>query len=139
MGSFTLPKKPVENWEQVRDEWVGTVERFMSEAESWAKKHDWGTRRETKRIVEDRLGPYEVPRLLVHGTFGRVLLDPVARFVVGADGLIDFFAIPSYEGKIVVLSQGEWSLLHDRDAEGQRSPWSDSVFVESALHLVESS
>src|SRR5262249_41906726 len=83
MPPSAKPRKPVENWEQVRDEWVTAVDRFMTEVEGWARKQEWATLRDPKTIDEDRIGAYTVPRLLVHAIFGRFLFDPVCRFVVG--------------------------------------------------------
>ena len=36
MEVSTLPRRPVENWEAVRDEWVAAVERIADDAEAWA-------------------------------------------------------------------------------------------------------
>ena len=84
MVQSTLPIKPVENWEQVRDEWVAAVERLTGDAESWARGQGWAARREPKTVMEDRLGQYAAPRLLIHSPAGRLLLDPIARYVPGA-------------------------------------------------------
>jgi hypothetical protein len=137
MSSATLPKRPVENWEQVRGDWVAEVERFMNQAEEWAKKQGWGTLQELKTIQEDRLGSYDVPRLLIHDTFGRLLLDPLARFVMGADGRIDLVVIPSWSGLILVKMPDGWFLLED-DADGPRFAWSEDVFVRTAKQLATS-
>lgn len=137
MGSFvmstsTLPKNPVENWQQVRDEWVAAVEQLIGETETWAKSQDWGTLRESKTITEDRLGTYTVPRLLVHNMNGRVLIEAYARFVPGANGLVDVFRIPSWDGEMIELTADGWYLLRT-DAEGPRELWSEPVFV-AAVH-----
>src|SRR4051812_19637163 len=50
----------------------------MEETGQWARNLGWESLVEEKVITKDRLGSYSVPRLLIHGTFGRVLLDPVA-------------------------------------------------------------
>jgi hypothetical protein len=137
MASSTLPKTPVENWERVRDEWVAAVEGLIGDAETWSHKQDWATRRDAKPIVEDRLGPYIVPQLLIQGTFGRLLLDPVARYIVGAEGLVDLFLIPSYDSLMIARYPEGWFLVPE-DAEGPRVPWSEASFVEAALRLARS-
>ena len=38
MEVSTLPRRPVENWEAVRDEWVAAVERIVDDAEAWATR-----------------------------------------------------------------------------------------------------
>lgn len=136
MEPITLPTRPVENWEAVRDEWVAAVEQLISEAETWAARQDWGTLREPKTITEDGIGSYTVPRLLVHAIFGRVLLDPADRFVGGAEGVIDFFAIPSWSGWMIVRMPDGWYVLQE-DAEGPKSAWSEQVFVDSVRQLAK--
>lgn len=76
MTPTSLPKRPVENWEQVRDEWVAAVEQLAAAAAAWAKKQDWAVRRDPKTITEDRLGSYTVPRLLIHAPEGRLSTRP---------------------------------------------------------------
>lgn len=136
MASSTLPKKPVENWEQVRDEWVAEVERFMDEAEAWSKEKGWGVLREPKTIDDDRLGSYTVSRLLIHDTFGRLLLDPIERFIVGAGGLIEFCVIPSYDWVRIVRTDHGWE-LHPDAAEAPHQPWSRETFVDTVRRLSE--
>jgi hypothetical protein len=138
MASQVLPWNPVENWEQVRDEWIGAVERFMAAVEAWAAKHEWGTRRDPKRIEESRLGPYVLSRLLVHAVFGRFVLDPVCRYVAGGEGLIDFYAIPSYDSLTIVRDAGgSWFLHLDEGAHVERLPWTEEVFIETVGRLRE--
>jgi hypothetical protein len=137
IGSSKLPKRPVENWEQVRDEWVAAIERFMDEAEAWAKEKGWGVLREPKTIHDDdRLGSYTVSRLLIHDTFGRLLLDPIERFIVGAGGLIEFYVIPSYDWVSIVRTDRGWE-LHLGAADAPHQPWSKETFVDTARRLSE--
>jgi hypothetical protein len=135
MASSTLPTKPVENWEQVRDEWVAAVESVVRDAEAWSKNQGWATRLDPKTIREDRLGEYTVPRLLIHTLDGRLLLVPVARYVGGADGRIDLFLMPSYDSVPITRTAGGWSIHPTGDADDSR-PWSEATFVETAQRLV---
>ena len=134
MSTAIRPKNPVENWEQVRDEWVAAVEALIKDTESWAQHQGWGTLREPKQITEDRLGTYEVPRLLIHDLFGRLVLDPTARFVMGVEGLVDLYVIPSWESEMIARTLEGWFLILD-DADGPRLPWSESVLVEAVKRL----
>ncbi len=135
MASSTLPVKPVENWEQVRDEWIAAVDALLRDAEAWSRKQDWAVRRDPKTITEDRLGQYTVPRLLIHGVEGRLLLDPVARFVVGATGLIDFCVLPSYDAVAIVRTETGWQ-MHPPGVDDPPRPWSEQAFVEMARELL---
>src|SRR5262245_34097331 len=55
MSVDTLPRRPVENWEVVRDEWVAAVERIIDDAEAWAREQPWFVHRDRKTITEDRI------------------------------------------------------------------------------------
>ena len=135
MVQSASPKRPVENWEQVRDEWVTAVEQLIRETETWSQAQGWATRREPKTATEDRLGAYTVPRLLIHAPDGRLLLDPIARYVPDALGVVEFCALPSYDSVRLGRTGDGW-LLHSDDADAR--PWSEEVFRETALRLLES-
>jgi len=119
----------------VRDEWVASVEQLVGDAEVWAQKHDWAVRREAKTLREDRLGQYTVPRLLIHATAGRLLLDPVARYVPGAMGVVDLYVLPSYDAAMISRTDDGWR-LHPIGADDVPQPWSEETFVQTALQLL---
>src|SRR6476659_101623 len=130
MGPTTLPTKPIDNWEQVRDEWVTTVEQLVRAVESWAQGQGWAVRREPKRIEENRIGAYEVPQLLFQLPAGRFLLDPVARFVTGAEGLVDLYVLPSYDAVMIARTPDGW-FLHSQNADGARQNLTAQTFVDT--------
>jgi hypothetical protein len=134
MEPTTLPKKPIDNWQHVRDEWIAAVQQLIQEVESWAQKQGWAVRREPKKVEEFRIGTYEVPQLLIQLPAGRFLLDPVARFVTGADGLIDLYVLPSYDAVMISRNQDGW-FLHPSDQEGPRQTLSEQSFVDTVLQL----
>src|SRR5204863_6014359 len=70
---------------------------------------DWSTRQIGKKMKDSRLGSYEAPALIMQKETIRVLLDPVARFAPGTDGVVDLYLMPAYDD-IASLSfvQGEW-------------------------------
>jgi hypothetical protein len=135
MSQSTLPKTPVPNWEQVRDEWIDAVTRLIGDAEQWSLNQDWSVRRAKKTIKEDRIGAYEVPQLLIQSTAGRLLLDPAARYIVGGTGLVDLFLMPSYDSvTITPNNDGGWRLHPDGDAD-KWLPWSEENFIATAEML----
>ena len=135
MTQSVLPTKAVQNWEGVRDEWIAAVEQLVGDAEVWACKQDWAVRREAKSIREDRLGQYTVPRLLIHATAGRLLLDPVARYVPGAMGVVDLYVLPSYDAVMISRADDGWR-LHPIGADDMPQPWSEEAFVQTAHQLL---
>ncbi len=135
MTQSVLPTRAVENWEGVRDEWIVAVEQLVEDAEVWARKQDWAVRREAKTLREDRLGQYTVPRLLIHATAGRLLLDPVARYVPGAIGVVDLYVLPSYDAVMISRADDGWR-LHPIVAEDVPQTWSEKSFVRTVLQLL---
>lgn len=135
MTQSVLPTKAVENWEGVRDEWIAAVEQLVGDAEVWARNQDWAVRRDAKSIREDRLGQYTVPRLLIHATDGRLLLDPVARYVPGATGVVDLYVLPSYDAVMISRADDGWR-LHPMDADDVPQHWSEETFVHTVLQLL---
>ncbi len=125
-----------EDWQQVRDEWIGAVEKLVEDAENWSKKQSWAVRRDMKSLTEESLGTYTVPRLLIHTIDGRLLLDPVAGRVIGAQGVVDFYALPSYDSVIIPRLDSGWKLVSPY-YDGNLRPWSEQIFVETARELVQ--
>jgi hypothetical protein len=135
MSTATLPKKPIANWEQVRDEWVAAVEQLMQEAAAWSEKQGWGALIEPKRIDEDEIGEYEVPQMLVHTRMGRVVLDPEVRFAGGSLGLVEMCRYPSYETWFITRTANGWTLRANvKDAV--RVPWTEENFVSYVRQLL---
>ncbi len=101
-----LPTKPVENWEQVRDEWLRAVEQLVTNVEGWCKANDWPTRRIDKHITESPIGEYVAPALLIQVDLVKLLLEPVARFVPGAEGVVDLYRMPEYDDVATLYRHG---------------------------------
>ena len=137
MAETAPPQKPVKNWEQIRDEWVAAVEQLVRETEAWAQAQGWATRRDPKEATEYRLGGYTVPQLLIHAPAGRLLLDPIARYVPGALGVVEFCALPSYDSLRLARTADGWVLDSDNPGEAPRA-WSEATFRDAALRLLES-
>jgi hypothetical protein len=95
----------------LRDDWLKVLADLTSKVKSWAEELDWSTRLITKKMKDSRLGAYEAPALLMQKETTRVLLDPVARFAPGADGIVDLYLMPAYDDiASLYLQDGEWRL-----------------------------
>jgi hypothetical protein len=131
--SETLPRRPVENGEAQRGEWIAAVERIISEAEAWATEQQWFVHRDRKTLTEDPIGSYEVPVLMIRAPAGRLVLEPTARYVGGVTGRIDFSAFPSYAYVLVVRTDAGWYFVIDPPTLDR--PWSKEAFLEIATEL----
>lgn len=126
---------PAADREQALRDWTGRVTTLLDQAEAWAARAGWACRSDPKPAAEEALGAYEVPVLLIHTPQGRLLLDPIARNVVGADGRVDFCALPSYDSYAVVGTGGGWRVYPpERDAAGLA--WSEETFLATAAELL---
>jgi len=95
----------------LRDEWLNRLAALTSMVKDWAEALDWSTRQIVKKMQDSRLGPYEAPALLMQKETTRVLLDPVARFTPGADGVVDLYLMPAYDDiASLYFVDGEWRL-----------------------------
>ncbi len=109
MPELKLPKKPVENWEHVRDEWVQAVEQLVSDVEGWCREKEWPTRRIDKRLEESRIGEYVVPALIIQVDLVKLMLEPIARFTPGSDGVVDLYRMPQYDDVASIFRRdGGW-------------------------------
>jgi hypothetical protein len=128
------PRKLVENWESVRDEWVQAVEQLVDEAEAWASERQWFVHRDCKTITEDGVGSYEVPVLMMRAPAGRLILEPLSRFVGKATGLVDLSVFPSYDRRSIVRTEKGWQFVKV-GARNQYRRWSKTAFIEVATEL----
>ena len=131
--SETLPRRPVENWEAERDEWIAAVEQVVSDAEAWATEQNWFVHRGPKAITESRIGTYEVPVLLIQAPAGRFVIDPIARYVIGALGKIEFCVFPSYYYVMIVRTEAGWQV--ETNPKTTSRPWSKQTFFEVVSEL----
>lgn len=129
MAEIAKPRQAVENWERVRYEWLAEIDRVLADAERWSANQGWATLRDDRTLTEDEIGAYRAPVLLIHTMQGRVLLTPEARFVYGADGLIDLHVYPSFDdlASIVKTPEGWWF----KTDEGELGdPWTEQALVK---------
>jgi hypothetical protein len=132
-SNVSKPKSAVAK--QERDSWVDEVERLAADVEKWAKTRDWAVRRELKNFTEDEIGTYQLPVLTVLTALGRVVFEPVARFVAGGSGRIDLYAFPSFSQVVLVRRGRKWIFLSDSDHSDLGRRWKEADFVETLSEL----
>ena len=102
----------------VKSEWLDHLNTLVKEVKGWAETSGWRTRVTDKTLSERRLGSYKVPVLLMEKDAVEVVLNPVARFVPGANGAVDLYRAPAYDDIAGLYLEGDRWMLHfaDRDA-----------------------
>jgi len=94
-----------------RDEWIDRLDALVEDIARWVGELGWTPRRIEKRMEESQIGKYKAPALVMQEGTTRVLLEPVARFATGADGVVDLYLMPAYDDiASLYLYDGKWHL-----------------------------
>lgn len=84
---------------QMRHDWEKQTRQLADDVETWVRQETnrgWRVEREEKELAEEVVGGlYHVPIITIHAPQGRLILEPIARGIVGAQGRIDLYAWPS--------------------------------------------
>ncbi len=83
-----------------RSNWERHTAQLAEEVQTWAAQEagarGWRVEREEIEHAEEVVGgTYHVPVLTIHAPQGRLVLEPIARGVMGAQGRVDLYAWPS--------------------------------------------
>lgn len=134
--TLTAKKQQVDNLEtlmaQNRNDWEHDTVLLADDVEAWAEQEaavrGWRVERQQTDLSEEITGgTYRVPVVTIHAPQGRLILEPVARGVLGAQGRVDLYAWPSLFRVM---------LLHKPLGEGQGLVW--VVRTESGLDWPQS-
>ena len=118
--------------EVVRNEWVSAVERFVADSQSWSEKKGWPCQRREKELHETLLDTYHLPQLYLSVAGSTLQLDPIARFVPGALGLVDFAILSPYRSMAIPRGADGWHIHLElgKDIDSvQRQPWNEGTFL----------
>jgi hypothetical protein len=109
----------VDDPEAVRTEWLRDLHDLASQIKGWVEPAGWRTRLVSKPLRDEGLGRYEVPLLLMERDGVQIALNPVSRFVPGADGAVDLYVVPAYDEVASLYFKGrEWTLHYVFRTEG---------------------
>lgn len=97
MATADISTNQAEDKEKLRDEWLASLSRLVDTVRGWAQELDWLTRLIEKKMEESRLGTYKAPALILQKETVRVMLEPIARFATGVDGVVDLYLMPAYD------------------------------------------
>ncbi|NLY01196.1 MAG: hypothetical protein GXY83_34325 [Rhodopirellula sp.] len=124
--------------EEILAEWTAAIEQLMTEAASWSSQRGWPSRREKLSQQERLLDRYELTQLFIQVRATTYLLAPVARFVPGAIGMVDFTVLPSYHTVIIPRTpEGWWVHIDDGSSLGTagKMAWGQESFVTAVEWL----
>ncbi len=97
---------------QERAVWIKRVEKLVDLIDGWAKKLGWATRRVEKKLDDARVGTHRVPALLMQAETCRIILEPVGRSSLGAEGVVDLYLMPGYDDIASIYYYGDGWMMH---------------------------
>ena len=132
---------------QSRDDWERHTALLADEVQAWARQEEsargWRVEREEKELAEEVVGGwYHVPVLTIHAPQGNLILEPIARGTVGAQGRVDLYAWPSmFRVMLLHKPRGkdrplEWGVRTESGLDWPQ-PWSRETFLVLAEGLLK--
>lgn len=120
---------------QLLKEWLDALEKLMVEATEAAKTKGWYVDQDNKKIIESLLGVYEAPRLRIRNLDFEVVLDPIACFGSGRQGVVDLVVLPTFEtAYLITFKNGRWEIVSTQGAFNSR-PFSGLKLVNTITKL----
>lgn len=111
MATVETSTNQAEDMEKLREEWLERLSGLVETVRGWAQDLDWSTRRIEKKMEDSRLGTYKAPALLLQKETVRALLEPIARFAPGVEGVVDLYLMPAFDDiATLYFYDGGWQL-----------------------------
>ena len=80
-----------------RDQFQNRVKALVEQVQEWVEPHEWVTKPYMKKMRDVDNQVYLIPALFLQKGPIRVLLDPLAYDVPGAEGIVDLYLMPTYD------------------------------------------
>ena len=91
------------------DQFQKRVEALVRQVKTSVEPHEWVTKPYPKRMRDIDRQVFEVPALFLQKGPTRVLLDPIAYDVPGAEGAVDLYLMPTYDDLAsLYFERGGW-------------------------------
>ena len=96
---------------QQRDRVRARVDALVEQVREWVEPHEWVTKEYPKKMRDIDLQIYPISALFLQRGPVRVLLDPVAYDVPGAEGVVDLYLMPTYDDMAsLYFEKGRWMI-----------------------------
>jgi hypothetical protein len=116
-------------------DWLEAQVRMFEEATSAAQSNGWYVEQDEKEVSESLLGTYKAPRLRIRTRDKEVVLDPIARFGSGRQGVVDLVVMPTYEtAYYITLKCNQWQIVSPKGTLNSR-PFTQETFVNTIAGL----
>ncbi len=116
-------------------EWIAAQRKMIDVATAAARARGWYVEEDEKEVLESLFGAYKAPRLRIKTRDNEVVLDPVARFGSGRQGVVDLIVMPTYEtAYLVAFKHGDWQIVSPHGTQHRR-PFSQVTLVNTITSL----
>lgn len=106
-----------------RDRFRNRVETLVEQVRGWVEPHEWVTKVYPKKLRDVENQIYPIPALFLQKGPTRVLLDPVAYDVPGAEGVVDLYLMPTYDDLATLyFKEGTWRIHYAFPPETKETP-----------------
>ena len=95
-----------------QNRFASLVEGLVKEVAACAEPHEWATKRYAKRMRNGNGEVFEIPALFLQKGPVRILLDPVAYDVPGAEAVVDLYLMPAYDDLASLYFQNDNWTIH---------------------------
>lgn len=111
--SRTRPENPNAVAEKLKVDWLKRLNELISDVNAWATGLGWKTRTIKKRMDDAEIGSYQAPALLLQQETLEIILEPIARTAIGAEGVVDLYLLPRYDDiASLYFEDGAWKLRY---------------------------
>lgn len=130
-----------------RSVWLETIEKLLSEVETWSSHHGWPTHRRSKEFSEGfTQSKYTTPVLEIvvpfpqpaRGRDEKLILEPMTFTSSTGIGRVDFYAWPALYRLRMVRgnNDNEWIIKTDSGIDWPL-PWNEQTFAQIAQGLAK--
>lgn len=118
----------------VVSEWIDAQKEMIAEAVAGALEQGWYVKEDEKEMKESLLGSYKAPRLIIKSENNEVVLDPIARFGSGRQGVVDLVVMPAFEtAYLIAFREDHWAIVSPRTSRSK--PFSQATLVNTISNL----
>jgi hypothetical protein len=130
---MSIVERVVDRQETLR-QWTDAVDQLLAQVSAWGESENWDMHTEEKELREKAVGSYRTRTLALQTPAGRLILEPVAQSVPGAEGRVDLYAWPTLNRVRLLRTGDHWTVRTDSGIDWPH-PWNRDTFVELARAL----
>ena len=105
-------EEPQADWGQIRTDWIAEVGRLVKRIAEFVELAGEKISCEPRSFhrVEEGIGPYDIDGLAIEGANREIVVEPIARLIIGGEGRVDIKA--GGRRAMLVHIDGVWYLMN---------------------------